>query len=139
MPDKDFLDWGRNLGFAEEALAEIDRISSIPVKKKTVLTDCIYSPESIIDLWETDGIRIDPASSEFAIVGGCANGDPIAMSFRTHEIGSVWYIAHGRMHDGDLRELSIKVSDSISRFYRDLCEDSGFPHDFYSASNRSRG
>lgn len=136
MADKDFLDWGRNLGFAEDALAEIDRISAIPIDKKTVRTDCIYSPESIVDLWETDGMRIDPARHEFAIVGGCANGDPIAMSFRAHEIGSVWYVNHERMHGEDLRNIAVKVADSISHFYRTLCDDSKFPYDFYGASKR---
>jgi hypothetical protein len=139
MADKDFFDWGRNRGFAQDALAEIDRICSISDDNKTVRTDCIYSPKDIVDLWETNGMGIDPARHEFAIVGGCANGDPIALSLRAHEIGSVWYIDHEQMHDEDLRNVGVKVADSITAFYRTLCDDSNFPYDFYSASKGSRG
>lgn len=138
MANKDFLKWGRKLGLAEDALAEIDRISSISIDDKTVRTDCIYSPESIVDLWDTNGMQIDPAKHEFAVVGGCANGDPIALSLRAHEIGSVWYINHERMHREDLRIISVKMADSITHFYKSLCTDSKFPYDFYSASNGNR-
>ncbi|XZE36335.1 hypothetical protein SH501x_001897 [Pirellulaceae bacterium SH501] len=139
MDPEDFFNWGRNQGFPEDAIAEINRISAISIKKKTVRTDCIYSPESIVDLWETDGLRIDPVRHEFVIVGGCANGDPIALSIRSHEIGSVWYIDHEQMYDTDLRNVGVKVADSITAFYKTLCEDSKFPYDFHSASKGSRG
>lgn len=133
MTSKDFLAWGRNQGIAEDAIVEIARISSIPIDDKTVRTDCIYTPESIVDLWESNGMRIDPARHGFAIVGGCANGDPIALSLRAHEIGSVWYLDHERMHDEDLRSIGVKVADSMAAFYRTLCDDSKFPYDFHSA------
>ncbi|XZE20072.1 hypothetical protein SH449x_005408 [Pirellulaceae bacterium SH449] len=139
MAYNDFLDWGHKQGIGEDALAEIERIAAIPIGDKTVRTDCLYTPEDIVHLWETNGMHVDPASHEFAIVGGCANGDPIALSLRAHEIGSVWYIDHERMHDEDLRNIGVKVADSITAFYRTLCEDSKFPYDFYNASKGSRG
>ena len=139
MAHKDFFYWGRKQNFGEDALAEIERISAISIDDKTVRTDCIYTPEDIVHLWETNGMKIDPARHEFAIVGGCANGDPIALSLRAQEMGSVWYIDHERMHGEDLRDICVKVADSIIAFYRTLCNDSNFPYDYYSASQARRG
>ena len=139
MTNKVFLDWGCKLGIAEDALAEIDRISSIPIDDKTVRTDCICSPKSIVDFCETDGMQIDPAKQGFVIVRGCANGDPITVSLRAHEAGSVWYINLERMHGRNLRDISVKAADSVTHFYRSLCDEPGFPYDFYSASKGSGG
>lgn len=139
MTNRDFINWGLAIGIDKNALAAIDRIASIPIDEKTVRTDCFYSPESIVDLWETNGLNIDPGSHGFVIVGGCANGDPIALSISPVDIGSVWYIDHERMHDEDLREIGIKVATDVTEFYDTLCDDSGFPYDFSSASKGTRG
>ena len=138
MVDRQFLAWGRTLGIAEEALAEIDRIASIPIDNKTVRTDCLYSPQDVIDLWESNGLSIDPAKHGFAIIGGCANGDPIALSLRAGDAGTVWYIDHERMHSADLRTRSIQVADSVTNFYSSLCSDSAFPCDYYWACKATR-
>jgi hypothetical protein len=138
MTDSDFLDWATAKGMDADAVAVILKCAAMPLKSKTVRTDCIYPPEDICDLYDTNGFGVSPQDAGFIFVGYCANGDPIAMDVAA-DPGSVWYVDHEVMHSKPLREVAVRVADNLRNAYASIVTDRDFAVDYYSAITKIRG
>jgi hypothetical protein len=138
MTDSDFLDWATAKGMDADAVAVILKCAATPLKSKTVRTDCIYPPEDICDLYDTNGFGVSPQDAGFIFVGYCANGDPIAMDVAA-DPGSVWYVDHEVMHSKPLREVAVRVADNLRNAYASIVTDRDFAVDYYSAIRKIRG
>ena len=138
MTDSDFLVWAMAKGIDAETVSVILECAATPLDSKTVRTDCLYPPDDIYDLYETNGFGVSPQDAGFIFVGYCANGDPIAMDV-AEDPGSIWYIGLEVMHSTPLRQVAIRVADSLRRAYTSILADRDFPVDYWSARTRCDG
>ena len=69
----------------------------------------------------------------FVLIGGCPNGDPIAIDV-ADEPGTVWYICHETMHGRPVREVSVRVADGVAGLFESEC-----PFDYFEARDRAAG
>ena len=135
MTDSDFLAWATAKGIDADSVAVILECAVTPLDLKTVRTDCLYPPDDICDLYETNGFGVAPQHAGFIFVGYCANGDPIAMDVAA-DPGSIWYIGHEVMHSTPLRQVAIRVADSLRSAYASIVTNRDFPVDYYTAKQR---
>lgn len=138
MTDSEFLIWAAAKGIDADSVAVILECAATPLESKTVRTDCLYPPEDICDLFETNGFGVSPQDAGFIFVGYCACGDPIAIDVAA-DAGSIWYVGHEVMHSAPLREVAIRVADSLRTAYASIVTDREFPVDYYSAKRRFGG
>lgn len=135
---KDFLDWGLKIGIDKNIINSIIEFTATPeeikeIIEKMLLPPPIYPLEDIQSMQEEDEMGISPMESGFLILGTCANGDPIAVDVKK-DLGTVWYISHGEMYEGDLKSVSIQVAEDIPTFIQKLNENESFPMDYWEAS-----
>ncbi len=135
MTEDEFKTWSSANGIPDTAVSTILQVAKIPLKKKTVRTDCIFAPKDIIELYETDGYRVNPQLSGFVFIGCTPNGDPIAIDV-ADDCGSVWFVDHENMHANDLRRCAVRIADDVVSAYHSISTDRTFPIDFYSAKKR---
>ncbi len=138
MTDSEFLIWATAAGIDADAVAVILQCAATPLHAKTVRTDCLYSPADIRNLSETNGFGVSPHDSGFIFVGYCACGDPIALDIAA-DAGSVWYVSHEVMHSAPLRDVAVRVADTLRMAYSAILTDREFPLDYYSAKRKSGG
>ncbi len=138
MTDSEFLAWAMEKGIDADAVLVILESSATPLDSKTVRTDCLYSPDDIYDLCETNRFGVSPQNAGFIFVGCCANGDPIAVDVDADK-GSIWYIGHEVMHSTSMRQIAIRVADNLRSAYTSIVTDRDFPVDYYSAKQRYGG
>jgi len=138
MTDSDFLVWAMEKGIDADAVSVILECSATPLDSKTVRTDCLYPPDDIYYLYETNGFGVSPQDAGFIFVGYCANGDPIAVDVEEDK-GSIWYIGYEVMHSKPLRQIAIRVADNLRSAYASIVADRDFPVDYYFAKQRYDG
>jgi hypothetical protein len=93
----------------------------------------VYSLDNIVEMTDKDPYRIAALANGFIVVGGCPNGDLIAVDV-ANEPGSIWYICHETMTDGPLREMSVRVAKDLAEMLEGMAEGN-FPFDFFQAKS----
>lgn len=96
----------------------------------------VYTLDDIVEMTDKDPYGINPRANDFVIVGGCPNGDPIAIDV-ADEPGSVWYICHETMFDRPVRQASIRVAKDLTEMLEGLARGE-FPYDYFEAKDRDR-
>lgn len=96
----------------------------------------IYSFDAIVHLTDKDPYGIAPLANGFVLIGGCPNGDPIALDVASKP-GSVWYISHEMISDAPLREVSICVAEDLEIMFERMAEGK-FPWDYFDAKERAK-
>jgi hypothetical protein len=94
----------------------------------------VYTLDDIVQMTDQDPYGIRPRANGFVLVGGCPNGDPIAIDV-ADEPGSVWYICHETMSDRPVRQVSIRVARDLTELMDGLAGDE-FPYDYFEAKGR---
>ena len=87
---------------------------------------------------ESDNYGFFPLEHGLMLVGGCPNGDPIAVDI-AQDKGSVWYIYHAGMHQNPPRDVAIRVADGVESLLTNLAHDDDFPFDYFDAKQKQDG
>jgi hypothetical protein len=96
----------------------------------------IYPLADIVEMTDKDPYGISPSANGFLIVGGCPNGDPIAIDV-ANEPGSVCVISHETMSDRSIRDTAIRVAKDPTAMMEGLAKGK-FPADYCDAKGRQR-
>ena len=94
----------------------------------------VHTLEDIVEMTDTDPYQISPRANGFVLVGGCPNGDRIAIDV-ADEPGSVWYICHETMSTGPVRQASIRVAKDLTEMLEGMAGGE-FPCDYFAAKGR---
>jgi hypothetical protein len=111
----------------EEMKAAIDAMEPAPP---------IYTLADIVEMTDQDPYGICPSANGLMIVGGCPNGDPIAIDV-AYEPGSVCYLWHETMSDRPIRETAIRVAKDPLAMMEGFATGK-FPFDYCDAKDRQR-
>ena len=136
----DFAKWATGNGLDDRAIEQLLDYAATPEQMKAAYEAMepappIYTLNGIRKLHDGNEMGISPAHDGFMIVGGCPNGDPIALDI-ADDVGSVWYLGHETMHKTPLREIAVRVADDLDQLIDGICNDDDFPIDFYQAKQR---
>jgi hypothetical protein len=96
----------------------------------------VYALDDIVEMTDKDPYGISARANGFIVIGGCPNGDPIAIDV-AYEPGSVWYICHETMSAGPVREASIRVAKDLTEMFESMAGGT-FPYDYFEAKDRER-
>jgi hypothetical protein len=96
----------------------------------------VYTLDDMVEMTDKDPYGISPRANGFVVVGGCPNGDPIAIDV-ADEPGSVWYICHETMSDQPVRQASIRVAKDLTEMLEGFAGGE-FPYDYFEAKRRDR-
>ncbi len=137
MTEEDFTVWARQHGLASELIQQLITYAATPERMQAAIDAMepgppIYTLKGIRKSHEEDDIGISPAKSGFLVVGGCPNGDPIAVDI-ADDPGSVWYLDHETLYDTPLRSIAVRVAGSLHELIDGICDDDDFPIDYYDA------
>src|SRR5689334_6814337 len=140
---KRFSAWARKQGLGPYNIEELIAFAATPEQMKAAYEAIepappIYTLQGIRELHDGDKMGVSPGANGFLIVGGCPNGDPIALDLRD-DVGSVWYLSHEEMHDTPLRTIAIRVADNIYGLFNGIGNDDDFPIDYYAAKKLQTG
>jgi hypothetical protein len=106
-------------------------VAFLPEKMDEEPIDDFFDADSIMRCNDSNADGLPPDSG-FIIVGGCPNGDPVAMDVK-EKPGTIWYLSHEQMHSAPLRKVAIMVADSPAHYVKKRGEK-GFPWDYWAAS-----
>jgi hypothetical protein len=132
-----FDEWAMARGVSSEVIDQLKCYAATPQEMKeaeeaTEPPPPIFSLQNIQEMTDTDLFGVAPMSQGFIIVGGCPNGDPIAVDLRD-DSGSVWYVSHESDANGDLRAISVRVADSLDAMLDRMVSGEDFPMDYFDA------
>lgn len=137
MTDEEFVTWATASGVpAVPAKQLINAAASIEEMKEAfdamMPAPPIYTLDDIVEMSDKNLYGFLPKEHGFVILGGCPNGDPVALDVKDHP-GSIWYISHESMYDSSIRKIATKVAENLESFIVGLCEDESFPVDYHEA------
>lgn len=140
MTSQDFADWATQQGLDAGTIEQLIAYAATPEQVKAAYDAIVPGPpidtlKGIQYLHDGDEMEISPAKSGFMIVGGCPNGDPIALDI-ADDVGSVWYLSHETLYDAPLRSIAARVADNLHQLIHGICNDDDFPIDYYDAKQR---
>jgi hypothetical protein len=144
MNAQEFTAWASDHGVSDYTTEEILVFSATPEEMKAAYDDYplpVYSLRDIVQMTDEDAYGISARKNGFILVGGCKNGDPIAIDVTD---GSVWYICHEKMHYKSVREVSVRVAVDLTEMMEGIAanmETTGatmFPYDYFQAIDRER-
>ena len=140
MTDHEFLEWAATSGVPGTTAQQLVEAAASPEEMKEASDAMmpappIYTLDDIIEMSDTDCFGFQAKDHGFILIGGCPNGDPIAMDVRD-QVGSIWYIGHETMYCTPLREIAAKVAEDLESFVVGLIEEEGFPYDYYDACSK---
>lgn len=140
MTDSEFIDWATRQGVDATVVEQIVLAAATEEEMKAAydaieVPPPIYSLADIRSMTESKVYGFSPLKHGMMIVGGCPNGDPIAIDL-AENIGSVLYIDHTSMHRSLPREIAIRVATDLDAFISGLCNENDFPIDHFSATQR---
>lgn len=142
MTEEDFELWGKARRLPEEVIEQILSYAASPEDMQEAYDAMepppfIHTLDDIVAMTSSDGLGSLPLTQGFIIVGGCFNGDPIAVDVAS-DPGSVWYISHETLHGSTLRANAIRVTDDLNGLINGILEDGDFPLDHFSAMSREK-
>lgn len=141
MTDREFTAWAAERGVPNDTTQEILRCAASPEEMRRAFDAMepappVYSLADVVGMTDEDPYGISARASGFVLVGGCLNGDPIAVDV-ANEPGTVWYICHEVMHSKPLREVSVRVAENLTEMLEGMAEGN-FPFDYFEAKDRQR-
>jgi hypothetical protein len=136
-----FARWASGRRLPQKIIDQLTRLAASPEEMQTAIDNMepappIYTLVDIVDMTDNDPYGISPSANGFVIVGGCPNGDPIAIDIAS-DPGSVWYISHETMSGSPLRDVAIWVAENPLALMKGM-GSSEFPFDYYDARDRQR-
>lgn len=128
-PGRKLLAFLRAKGVSEKA---IEYLSGYVLKKSAWISAIdFYSQDGLLGA-NADGFVPIAIRDGLLIVGGCPNGDPVAVDVR-EQLGAAGYIGHESMWDaGNLREMFIVLAPGLGALAAGL-EEGSMPLDYYEA------
>ena len=141
MTPKDFRAWASRRRLPDGTVEQLIRLAASPEEMKAAFDATepappIYAFADIVGMTDEDPYGISPSAHGFVIIGGCPNGDPIAVDV-ANEPGSVWYIDHETMSERPIRDVAIRVAADPTALMDGLAQCT-FPFDYYDAANRQQ-
>lgn len=141
MTPQEFTGWASARGLPRRIVEQLIRLAASPEEMKAA-TDAmepappVYTLADIVGMTDEDPYRISPSANGFVIIGGCPNGDPIAIDV-ADEAGSVWYLSHEAMSDGPVRDAAVRVATDPAAMMKGFASAGGeFPFDYHDAVAR---
>jgi len=136
MTPREFTAWASRRGLPNRAIEQLIRLAASPEEMKAAIDAIkpappIYTLSDIVEMTDKDSYGVSPVAHGFVIVGGCPNGDLIAIDV-AKEPGSVWYISHEMMSRGRTRDTAIRVAEDATAMMEGLA-DGTFPFDYCDA------
>jgi hypothetical protein len=141
MTGGEFTTWASEHGVPGDTTEAILRYAASPQEMQEACDAMesappVYTLADIAEMTDADPYGISARDNGFILVGGCPNGDPIAIDVAA-EPGTVWYICHEMMHDTPLREVSVRVAEDLTELFEGM-EVGTFPYDYFDAKDRER-
>jgi hypothetical protein len=141
MTSRRFVTWASSRGVPDSTTEELLRYAASPEEMREACDAMepappVYTLDDIVEMTDKDPYGINPRANGFIIVGGCPNGDPIAIAV-AKEPGSVWFICHETMSAGPVRKASILVAKDLTEMLKGMASDE-FPYDYFEAKDRER-
>jgi hypothetical protein len=142
MTPQKFTRWASTRGLPRQIIQQLIQLAASPEEMKEAFDAVepappIYTLADIVEMTDEDPYGISPSANGLMIVGGCPNGDPIAVDV-ADEPGSVWYVSHEDMSEGPVREAAIRVAKDPAALMEGIANDRKFPLDYYAAKARRR-
>ena len=136
MTNHEFTAWAFERGVPADTTEAIIRYAASPEEMRDACEAMdppppVYTLADIVEMTDTDPYGISARGSGFILVGGCPNGDPIAIDV-TDAPGTVWYICHEKMHGRPVREVSVRVAADLVGLFEGMAERN-FPFDYFEA------
>jgi hypothetical protein len=141
MTSRKFVSWASSRSVPDSTTEELLRYAASPEEMKEASDAMepappVYTLDDIVEMTDKDPFGINPRRNGFIIVGGCPNGDPIAIDV-AKEPGSVWFICHETMSAGPVREASIRVAKDLTEMLEGMASGE-VPCDYFEAKDRER-
>ena len=141
MTAEQFTAWASRRGLPHGIIAQLIRLAASPGAMKAAIDAAdpappIYTLADIVDMTDNDPYGVSPSASGFVVIGGCPNGDPIAVDV-ADQPGSVWYISHELMSDRPVREAAVRVAKDPAAMVEGLAGGT-CPFDYDDAADLQR-
>jgi hypothetical protein len=138
MTDREFTDWAAERGVPAATTEALIRYAATPDEMRAACDAMdpappVYTLADIVEMTDADPYGIAAREHGFVLIGGCPNGDPIAIDV-ADQPGTVWYICHETMHDSPVREVSVRVAADVAGLFASDC-----PFDYFEARDRAAG
>ncbi|MDY3557455.1 hypothetical protein R5W24_006646, partial [Gemmata sp. JC717] len=136
MTDREFTAWASERGVPDETTEALLRYAATPEEMREAHDAMdpappVYTLADIVDMTDTDPFGFSARENGFVLIGGCPNGDPIAIDVADAP-GTVWYICHEAMHGRPVREVSVRVAADLAGLFQSDC-----PFDYFEAKDRA--
>ena len=136
MTPEGFTRWASTRGVPRRIVAQLVQLAASREEMKAAFDageppPAVYALADIVGMTDEDPYGIAPSANGFVIVGGCPNGDPIAVDV-ADEPGSLWYVSHERMSDGPLRDAAVRVAKDPAAMMQGLARGT-FPVCYHDA------
>jgi hypothetical protein len=140
MTDREFAAWASQRGVPDQTTKAILRYAATPEDMREAChamepAPPVYALGDIVEMTDADPFGISARGHGFILVGGCPNGDPIAIDV-ADQLGTVWYICHETMHGRPLREVSVRVAGDLTELFEGMATGD-FPFDYFEARDRA--
>ncbi len=140
MTNREFAAWASERGVPDDATGAILRYAATGEEMREACDAMdpappVYTLADIVEMTDTDPYGFSARGTGFILVGGCPNGDPIAIDV-ADEPGTVWYICHETMHGKPVREVSVRVAGDLAGLFEGMAKDD-FPFDYFEAKDRA--
>jgi hypothetical protein len=124
--------WLKNRGLPEKIITDL--LQYLPEQTNQLPIDDFNDAERIM---HSDSWFYWPDQTRFIVVGGCPNGDAVAIDTEKEQ-GAIFYVAHELIGmEYALEEMVIKVASSPSDYVEKRSDDE-FPWDYWEAKNKMK-
>lgn len=137
MTDQEFDSWAAEHGASSEIIELLTLCAATPEEMEDAYEAIeppppIYALEDIKEMSESSDYGFCPLEHRFLVIGGCPNGDPIAVDIGD-DMGSAWYIDHESMYNSPPRSIAVRVADDVEQLLNGIAYEDGFPIDYFAA------
>lgn len=141
MTAREFATWASSRGVPDSTTEMLLQFAASPEEMKEACDAMepappVYRLGDIVEMTDRDPYGISARVNGFVVIGGCPNGDPIAIDV-TCEPGSVWYICHETMSARPVRETSIRVAKDLREMLEGMAGGT-LPYSYFEAKNPER-
>ncbi len=137
MTDKEFGTWAAKHGVSLDTIELLTICAATPERMRAADEAIeppppIYTLQNIAEMTESDDYGFRPIEHGLMLIGGCPNGDPIAIDI-ADDMGSVWYLDHTSMHNSPPRSVAVRVANDVASLINGMAYEDGFPIDHFDA------